>query len=74
MFEMVRSSVVLFFQGKLFHEPGKVMRLGAICAGLSALIIIVLAQIGVPWIAAAAVGGFSGGALQPYLFKNLRYR
>ena len=74
MLDMVRSSVVLFFQGKLFHETGKVVRLGAICAGLSALIIVVLAQFCVPCIAAAAVGCFAGGALQPYLFKNLRYR
>ena len=38
------------------------------------MLLIVLAKIGAPLWLAALVAGLIGGALQPYLFKNLRYR
>ena len=74
MFEMAKSSITLFLQGKLFSDPAKVMRQIAIGAGLTALISLVLAKLGVPIVAVAAIAGLLGGAVQPYLFKDLRYR
>jgi len=74
MWEMAKSSIVLFLQGKLFAEPSKVYRQTAIGAAVTALLLVVLAKIGVPLAGAAAVAGLIGGALQPYLFKDLRYR
>lgn len=74
MFEMARSSMTLFFQGRLFAEPGKVYRQTAIGAVATAVILVVIGKLGLPLAVAAAAAGFVGGALQPYLFKDLRYR
>ena len=74
MWDMAKSSITLFFQGKLFADPAQVLRQTALGAGAGAALIIALAKVGLPLAAAAAVAGFIGGALQPYLFKDLRYR
>jgi hypothetical protein len=64
----------LFFKGKLFAEPSKVYRQLAIGVLVTALVLIVLAKLGAPLWAASIVAGLIGGTLQPYLFKDLRYR
>ncbi len=74
MFDMAKSSIILFFQGKLFSDPASAVRQIAIGAGLTALLAVVLAKLGIPLIAVAIIVGLLGGALQPYLFKDLRYR
>lgn len=74
MWAMAQSSMTLFFQGRLFADPGKVY--GRLAAGIvvTAIVLIVLAWIGAPLWLGALVAGLVGGALQPYLFKDLRYR
>lgn len=74
MWAMATSSMSLFFKGKLFAEPAKVYRQLAMGVIVTALVLIVLARLGAPLFAAALVAGLIGGALQPYLFKDLRYR
>ncbi len=74
MWEMAKSSIVLFFRGKLFADPLKVYRQTIIGAIVTAVLLIALAKVGVPLIAATVVAAFVGGVLQPYLFKDLRYR
>lgn len=74
MWDMAKSSITLFLQGRLFAEPSMVVRQTAIGALVAAIIVVVLAKIGLPVTAAAGIGGLIGGALQPYLFKNLKYR
>ena len=74
MWEMARTSIVLFLQGKLFADPSRVYRQVAAGAAVTAALLIVLALLGAPLPVAAAVAGALGGALQPYLFKDLRYR
>ncbi|AZO32238.1 hypothetical protein [Mesorhizobium sp. M1B.F.Ca.ET.045.04.1.1] len=74
MWEMAKSSIILFLKGKLFAEPAKVYRQTAIGALTTAALLVILAKLGVPVVAAAAVAGLVGGAVQPYLFKDLRYR
>ncbi|MDX8533115.1 hypothetical protein RFM41_14895 [Mesorhizobium sp. VK25A] len=74
MWEMAKSSILLFLKGKLFAEPSKVYRQTAIGALVTAALLLILAKLGFPVSAAAAVAGLVGGALQPYLFKDLRYR
>ena len=74
MWSMALSSIALFFQGKLFAEPGKAYRQIAIGAAVTAIVLIVLGLIGIPvWLAAVAAG-LIGGAIQPYLFEDLKYR
>jgi len=64
----------LFFQGKLFADPLKVYRQIALGAVLTAFLFVGLNQAGAPLLGAAAVAGFIGGVIQPFLFKNIRYR
>jgi hypothetical protein len=73
MWAMARSSIVLFFRGKLFAEPGKAIVQLLIGILVTAVLFVVLAKVGAPsWLAALAAA-LVGGALQPFLFRNLRY-
>jgi hypothetical protein len=74
MWSMAMSSMTLFFQGKLFAEPTKAYRQIAIGAAVTAIVLIVLGLLGAPVWLAAIVAGLAGGAIQPYLFKDLKYR
>ncbi len=74
MFDMVKNSIGLFMSGKLFAEPGKAyMQLALGIAFTVACFLIALRFGGLAHWAAAAIAGFLGGTLQPYLFRNLRY-
>ena len=74
MFAMAMNSITLFFQGKLFAQPGLVFRQIAIGVVVTALVLIIAAKAGVPLLLAAALAGLIGGGLQPYLFKDLKYK
>jgi len=49
------------------------MRQLGLGVGVTAVVLIVVAAIGAPLWLAALLAGLAGGALQPYLFKDLRY-
>ena len=75
MFEMVKNSIGLFLRGKLFAEPAKAYT--QLVMGILFTVLCFIAALkfgGVPHWAAATIAGFLGGTLQPYLFRNLRYR
>ncbi|MCC7253163.1 hypothetical protein [Hyphomicrobium sp.] len=74
MLEMVRSSASLFFQGKLFAEPLKAYTQLALGILIAAIVLVAAREGGLALVPAAALAGFIAGALQPYLFRNLRYR
>jgi hypothetical protein len=74
MFEMVKSSISLFFQGKLFAEPFKAYTQLGIGILTSAIVLIGAREAGLAVVPAAAIAGAVGGILQPFLFRNLRYR
>lgn len=73
MVEMFWHSVLLFLRGKLFQNPAHVVRQSAIGAFITALSCVVLAKLlgSVPL--AVAISALCGGALQPWLFKDLKY-
>ncbi len=74
MLQMAAQSMQLFVQGKLFQDNAKVLRQIGVGAGATALLTLVLALAGLPvWLVAILAGGL-GGALQPYLFRDLKYR
>jgi hypothetical protein len=73
MWQMTQNSIALFFRGKLFADPGKVIRRLLIGIVVTAVLLIVLAKIGAPLWLAALVAALLGGGLQPYLFKDLKY-
>jgi len=71
--EMVWHSVLLFVRGKLFQNPAHVMRQSAIGVAITAISCVVLAKlVGAVWLA-VLLSALIGGALQPWLFKNLKY-
>lgn len=74
MWAMAQNSIVLFFRGKLFAEPAKVVQQLLIGIVLAAVLLVAIAKAGAPLWAAAAVAGLISGGLQPYLFRNLKYR
>jgi hypothetical protein len=74
MWEMAITSIGLFFRGKLFANPAQVYRQIAIGVLVTAAVLFALAVAGLPVWLAALVAGLGGGMLQPYLFKDLRYR
>ena len=75
MFEMVLSSISLFFRGKLFAEPVHAYTQLAIGIFFAATCFVLATRVaGLPYWASAAIAGFLGGALQPRLFRDLRYR
>lgn len=75
MIDMVRNSIGLFLRGRLFAEPGKAYAQLALGVMFTVLCFIAALRFGgLPHWAAAVIAGFLGGALQPYLFRNLRYR
>ena len=74
MWTMATSSMSLFFRGKLFADPASAYRQLAIGIAVTAILMIGLRLAGAPLWVAALVSGLIGGALQPYLFKDLRYR
>jgi hypothetical protein len=74
MWSMAVTSIGLFMRGKLFANPAQVYRQIAIGILVTAVALFVLGMAGLPVWLAALIAGFGGGMLQPYLFKDLRYR
>jgi Flp pilus assembly protein TadB len=73
MLEMFWQSVLLFLRGKLFQSPLHVVRQAALGALVTALLCVALVKLcGSLWVA-VPVSSLLGGALQPVLFRNLKY-
>ncbi len=73
MFDMVMNSIVLFWRGKLFQNLGDVIRQALIGIVITAVLVVVLAKVGLSLWLAIVIGSLVGGAIQPYLFKDLKY-
>ncbi len=73
MLDMVMNSITLFVKGKLFKDVGAVTRQALIGIAITAALLVGLSFAPIPLWAAAAIAGLIGGALQPYLFKDLKY-
>lgn len=74
MWTMLKTSVLLFFQGRLFQDTTQVLRRLGAGIVLTAMLLVILSAVGVPLPVAAAVAAVAGGALQPYLFRDLKFR
>lgn len=74
MFDMFWNSAVLFFRGRLFQDPRKVMLLAGLGMGFAAVAVLLLTQVGLPLWLAVMAASFLGGLLQPRLFRDLKYR
>ncbi len=74
MVDMVLHSIQLFFQGKLFQNPVEVFRQILLGVLITAVVLVATALAGAPLWLAGALAGLVGGLLQPFLFRNLKYR
>lgn len=73
MWDMFQNSLTLFFKGKLFREPMQVLKQWLIGLVIAVLALIVLVKLGVALWLAVLVVAIGVGALQPWLFRNLKY-
>lgn len=74
MFDMFKNSVILFMRGKLFQDMSAALRQVIIGIVVTALLCILLVTLGIPLLISVLIAALIGGGLQPYLFKDLKYR
>lgn len=82
MFEMAINSMILFARGKLFKDLKSVLAKALVGIVITAILFIAATYylaLGMGWTGdghlyvSAGIAAFIGGALQPYLFKDLKY-
>jgi len=73
MWRAFLDTVALFLKGKLFRDVKMVIRQALIGNAIAAALVIGLAKIGIPLFLAIIVGAVVSGAMQPWLFKDLKY-
>lgn len=71
MIEMVRNAITLFFQGRLFRDNRAFFKQWGIGFAFALVLIVLLGALN-PWLG-VVVGSLAGGALMPWLFKDLKY-
>jgi len=74
MLHLVKHALALLLEGKLFRDMRYFYRRLAIGVGLTVAVMMIASLVIKSLIALALIGGFIGGALQPYLFEDVRYR
>jgi uncharacterized protein (DUF983 family) len=74
MWDLFSNSLQLFLKGKLFRDPGAVLRQWLIGFAVAFAVVVLLVKVGTPVWLAVVVTALVGGALQPVLFKNLKYQ
>ncbi|MFN8553131.1 MAG: hypothetical protein U0103_16785 [Candidatus Obscuribacterales bacterium] len=73
MWDAFLDALKLFVKGKLFRDFNQVVRQTLIGNAVAAVLIIVLAKLGLPLYIAVPLVSIIAGALQPWLFKDLKY-
>ena len=73
MWDIFLNSLKLFFRGTLFREPKQVLRQWLIGLLVALVALVILVKLGLAiWLAVLLVS-LGVGALQPWLFKDLKY-
>lgn len=73
MWDAFLNAFGLFVRGKLFRDFNQVVKQTLIGTAVAATLMIVLAKIGLPLYIVVPVVSIVAGALQPWLFKDLKY-
>ncbi len=63
----------LFVKGKLFRDFGQVVRKTLIGNAIAAVLLVAVVKLGLPLYAGIILASLIAGALQPWLFKDLKY-
>ncbi|HEV7671895.1 MAG TPA: hypothetical protein VGS22_25515 [Thermoanaerobaculia bacterium] len=74
MWDMALASIKLFIAGKLFQKPADVVRQNLKGVAVTVVVTLGLFAAGLSLPVSAGIAGFAGGMLQPYLFKDLKFR
>ncbi|MCC7529316.1 MAG: hypothetical protein IT342_12405 [Candidatus Melainabacteria bacterium] len=74
MFDAVINMITLFLRGRLFKDPKKVAIRASIGIGTGLVLLVVLVKLNTALLAAIAVSALVSGTLQPFLFRDLKYR
>ena len=73
MWDMFSNSFRLFLKGKLFRDPRAVLKQWLVGFAATLIVVLALKFAGLPLWLAVAIASLAGGALQPYLFRDLKY-
>ena len=74
MLDMIVNTLKLFLHGKLFRDPWSVLRQWLIGFVITVTSLVVLVSVGMPLWLSIMIVALGVGALQPYLFKDIKYR
>jgi hypothetical protein len=74
MLDMTLDTLHLFIHNKLFTDQAGAIRQIAIGAVGTAVLLIALTFISVPFWLAATIAGFAGGYAMPYLFRDIKFQ
>ncbi len=74
MFEMFLNSATLFVQGRLFQDLTSVAKQAGIGIAIALFLALFLAILGLSLWPVIIIASLVSGAVQPYLFKDLKYR
>lgn len=73
MWDAFVNALTLFIKGKLFRDFNAVVKQTLIGNAVGAILLILLAKVGLPLYVSVPLVGIVAGALQPWLFKDLKY-
>lgn len=73
MLDMFMNSFILFWKGRLFQDIGHVIKQAVIGMVIAAVIVVVAVKAGLALWVAIVIASLISGAIQPYLFKDLKY-
>jgi hypothetical protein len=72
--KLIQNALVLFFRGKLIRDPVYFARQLAIGSAATAVLFLICCLLLRLPVIAALIAGFAGGALQTYLFEDVKYQ
>ena len=72
MFQLFVSSVQLFLRGRLFRDGRQAFSQWLKGFVITLAVMVIAGLMFMPWVG-VILGSLIGGALQPYLFKDLKY-
>jgi hypothetical protein len=74
MLHLARNAISLFLEGKLFRDLRYFYMRLAIGVAATVAVMLLASLVIKSVIVVALIGGLIGGALQPYLFEDVRYQ
>ncbi|HEY9732515.1 MAG TPA: hypothetical protein V6C89_11425 [Drouetiella sp.] len=73
MWDAFSNAFGLFIRGKLFRDFNQVVKQTLIGVAVAGVLMVILAKIGLPLFVVVPLVSIVAGALQPWLFKDLKY-